>query len=179
MEVIMENKIQFVILGLLLDNPMNGYQIKKTLDLSTSNFQKISFGNIYPTLKKLEKHNYIESIEDVSNNKKQFIYKINELGYKHFINWLLTPLDELQFGHNHLLHLFFFKHLNQDEKKTKAKYFIDFYNMEIQKLIKLKDQVCHLADSYQLDTLEYGLKIYHLNIEFYTKYLIEGDFNHE
>jgi hypothetical protein len=51
--------------------------------------------------------------------------------------------------------------------------------MEIQKLIKLKDQVCHLADSYQLDTLEYGLKIYHLNIEFYTKYLIEGDFNHE
>lgn len=174
----MKNKIQFVILGLLMDFPMNGYQIKKTLELSTANFQKISYGNIYPTLKKLEKEGYIESFHDIENNTPKIIYKINDSGFKYFKKWLLSPTEDLQFGHNHLMALFFYKHLTAEERKTKTKYLINFYHIEVQKLKRLKDEVCDLADSYQMATLEYGIKVYEFNINFYNTYLSKGEINH-
>jgi len=67
----MQNKIQYVMLGLLLDRPMNGYMIKQTMEISTANFIRPSYGNIYPTLKTLEKKGFIRSTIHGSSNKKQ------------------------------------------------------------------------------------------------------------
>jgi hypothetical protein len=99
------------------------------------------------------------------------MYKINKSGISYFKKWLLAPTEDLQFGHNHLLTLFFYKHLTEDERNTKTKYSIDFYHMEIQKLKQLRNEICNLADSYQMDTLKYDIRAYEFNINFYNAYL--------
>jgi DNA-binding PadR family transcriptional regulator len=67
----MQNKIQYVMLGLLLDRPMNGYMIKQTMEISTANFIRPSYGNIYPTLKTLEKKVLFDQPYMVHRIKKQ------------------------------------------------------------------------------------------------------------
>ncbi|MEE4195946.1 MAG: PadR family transcriptional regulator [Anaerolineae bacterium] len=167
----MESKIQFVILGLLLDRPMNGYQLKQTMEVSTSNFLKPSYGNIYPTLKTMAKKGYVLKEKDESTAKVSSLYSVTDKGFEHFRKWLLEPIDDLLFGHNHLLQLFFFRHLTEEERAKKIDQLIRLYQMEIEKLKALKEQIADVADSFQLSTLEYGLKIYAMNIEFYQLFV--------
>jgi DNA-binding PadR family transcriptional regulator len=146
---------------------MNGYQLKQTMEVSTSNFLKPSYGNIYPTLKAMTKKGFVIQEKDESTAKISSFYSVTNMGFEHFRKWLLEPIDDLMFGHNHLLQLFFFRHLTDEERANKINQLIRSYQIEIDKLKALKEQVAGVADSYQLSTLDYGLKIYAMNIEFY------------
>ncbi|MYF92724.1 MAG: PadR family transcriptional regulator, partial [Gemmatimonadetes bacterium] len=47
------NKSKYAIMGMLSIRPMSGYDMKKLIAQSISYFWNESFGQIYPTLKKL------------------------------------------------------------------------------------------------------------------------------
>lgn len=169
----MENKIQYVILGLLLDRKMNGYTLKQTMEISTSNFIKPSYGNIYPTLKKLKKRGDIDDFVDDSTHKKTIIYHVTDQGYARFKRWLLNPVEDPTFGHNHLLHLFFYRHLSRQEQTRKTNALISFYRSEIKKLSDLRNTVEGLADAYQKATIDYGIQCYELIISFYQNKILD------
>jgi DNA-binding PadR family transcriptional regulator len=156
-------------LGLLLDRPMNGYMIKQTMEISTANFIRPSYGNIYPTLKTLEKKGFIRSTIHGSSNKKTTFYQVTEEGHKLFKTWLLSPVEDPQFGHNHLLHLFFYRHLTKGERTNKTNALITFYQNEINKLITLKKSLKDLADPFQMTTIDYGIMCYQSTIAFYQE----------
>ena len=48
-----ENKSKYALLGILSMCPGSGYDIKKLMEQSTSNFWSESYGQIYPILKQL------------------------------------------------------------------------------------------------------------------------------
>ena len=56
-----------IVLGFLSEKSMTGYEIKKQMENSTSFFYNTSFGNIYPTLKKLEASGHATCAEEVVN----------------------------------------------------------------------------------------------------------------
>lgn len=55
--------LEFAVLGLLQDNPMHGYELRKRLNNVLGTFRAISYGSLYPCLKDLVARGLIE--EDV------------------------------------------------------------------------------------------------------------------
>ena len=54
-------------LGLLADQPRHGYELKKRLSETLGPLWGISFGSLYPALKRLERSGAIEEVEDPAN----------------------------------------------------------------------------------------------------------------
>ena len=93
------------LLGMLTLEPMSGYDLKQLIEQSIGNFWRESFGQIYPTLKRLEEQGLIKSAEE--GKAGRVVYAITEAGRAHLRAWLddaprpRVPRNEL------LLKLFF------------------------------------------------------------------------
>lgn len=71
--------LDMAILGLLRDGPMHGYELKHRLvDLG---FWRISFGSVYPALRRLENGGLVEASSDTGRRKE---YQITADGKEHF-----------------------------------------------------------------------------------------------
>ncbi|MFX0061701.1 MAG: PadR family transcriptional regulator [Candidatus Hermodarchaeota archaeon] len=104
-----ENKTKYIILGLLSHEPLTGYDIRQIAERAISNFwTEISYGQIYPTLKKLEKEGLVsKSIEVKENSPLRKVYSITSEGHKELRTWLETPADREVFKLDILLKLYF------------------------------------------------------------------------
>ena len=51
--------VQSVLLGFLMRQSMTGYDLKKAFSMSFSFFSGLSYGSIYPALKKMERQGLI------------------------------------------------------------------------------------------------------------------------
>ncbi len=95
------NATRYVILGLLSEEPMTGYDIKKMVDLRFRYFWNESYGQIYPELKKLTEEGLAEPVEpekgqSESGRPKKF-YGITDSGKESFSEWMnITPEYEKQ-----------------------------------------------------------------------------------
>jgi DNA-binding PadR family transcriptional regulator len=69
-------KTRFVILGLLNEEPLSGYDIKKIIDIRMSFFWQESYGQIYPELAKLRKEGLIEQISVAADEERKHDYDI-------------------------------------------------------------------------------------------------------
>ncbi|ACR79738.1 helix-turn-helix transcriptional regulator [Kosmotoga olearia] len=95
--------LDYVILGFLRIMPMTGYQLKKNIDVSTSNFWTASFGGLYPALARLEKKNWVKIKE--SEGKK--IYSITEQGRNTLDSWIKQPYKKQIWKDEFMLKMFF------------------------------------------------------------------------
>lgn len=106
------NKTQYAILGVLAIQPMSGYEIKKSLDASVSNFWNENFGHIYPVLLSLKKRKLVIAPPLPDQPRKKQVYQITDAGRRHLHLWLQSdpvpspPRNEL------LLQLFFARGLD-------------------------------------------------------------------
>lgn len=68
---------------------MHGYELKKRLSFMLGHFWTVSFGSLYPALKRLEKANDIEkaySVKEKTRNRN--VYRITGVGEKEFMRLL-------------------------------------------------------------------------------------------
>lgn len=68
--------LKFVILRLLAERPMHGYEVMRALEEESGGWYKASPGSVYPTLQMLEDEGYLRSEQD--NGKK--VYHITDEG---------------------------------------------------------------------------------------------------
>lgn len=86
---------RLLVLGILDSQPMSGYDIKLTLEMTDAQrWGGVLIGSIYHALKKLEQENYIKisSIEKTGHRQKA-IYAITELGRKHLQDLIIEGLQ--------------------------------------------------------------------------------------
>ena len=84
-------KTRCVILGLLKEENLSGYEIKKIIDKRMSFFWQESFGQIYPELNKMTEEGLVEISNTGSegNTKREKIrYKITPKGEEEFKKWM-------------------------------------------------------------------------------------------
>jgi DNA-binding PadR family transcriptional regulator len=83
-------KTKYVVLGMLARMPQTGYTIKKWIEHEYSHFWQESFGQIYPTLKKLVAEGLAVSSNDTEtgNGRGQIVYRITDAGRKALSDWL-------------------------------------------------------------------------------------------
>ncbi len=103
-----ENKSRYAVLGMLSLGPMSGYDIKKVIEESISNFWQESYGQIYPMLKQLREEGLTTShIEKQEGRPDRYVYALTDKGWDELRRWLIEPV-EYQIGRNELLLKLFF-----------------------------------------------------------------------
>src|SRR5215212_4075496 len=71
--------LKYVILRMLRDKPMHGYEVMRALEDESGGWYKASPGSVYPTLQMLEDQGFVTALEQ--DGKK--VYTINDEGRKH------------------------------------------------------------------------------------------------
>lgn len=83
----------YVILGLLSEEPMTGYQIKRIVDIRFRFFWNESYGQLYPSLKSLCADGYIKELEtDSAQSRAAIKYKLTPQGFTALQQWLGQPV---------------------------------------------------------------------------------------
>jgi len=89
-----ESIAEYGILGILSKEPMTGYDINKRVKTRMDSFWDISYGQIYPTLRMLEKEGHITKKVEINENRpNRKVYSITEKGIKKLKKWLLKPAE--------------------------------------------------------------------------------------
>lgn len=98
----------YVILGLLSERPGSGYDLKQTADQSTRHFWAISFGQIYPELKRLTEAGLVEVEKSPTGSRLRNVYQITEAGREALVIWVAdTATEPFEVRDEMLLKLFF------------------------------------------------------------------------
>jgi len=87
---------RLVILGLLRDQPLHGYEIKQIIEEHMGDWTSIAFGSIYFALGKLSEEGMIEMVatEKEGNRPSRSIYQISEAGRAEFLRLLREVWNE-------------------------------------------------------------------------------------
>ena len=94
-------------MGMLLDGPSTGYEIKSLMARSTVYFWKESDSTIYPMLKVLADEGKVLSEVAYVGKKKKEVFSITESGRAEFKAWLGSPTGSEIPRNEFLLKLFF------------------------------------------------------------------------
>lgn len=110
---------KYLILGLLAQNPMTGYDIRKHVKDVLSAATNASYGTLYPTLHKLlsEEAVHVTEVEQASRPSKK-IYQITSKGRSVLQNWLKEPPADDKVRREFLLKFYFASDLAEQEVKS-------------------------------------------------------------
>lgn len=87
--------IELLILLVLLENKCSIYRIRQKIEDSFSLFLKVSFGSIYPALKKLEKNKYVTVKTELSSGgQRKSLYTITEAGKEYFKQLMTADMPD-------------------------------------------------------------------------------------
>lgn len=109
---------RLVILGLLRDRPLYGYEIKHIIEEHMGDWTDIAFGSIYYALGKLEEKHFIEqvAVEQEGNRPSRSVYQITAAGEEEFLRLLRAVWTNVERRHFDLdLGLFFMNALPHSE----------------------------------------------------------------
>ncbi|MEX2245500.1 MAG: PadR family transcriptional regulator [Dehalococcoidia bacterium] len=84
--------LKHALLGLLTYRPMTGYELKQFFDSTVQHIWNAELSQIYPTLKALEEHAWVErhvQVQEHRPNRK--VYEITDGGREEFARWVRTP----------------------------------------------------------------------------------------
>jgi PadR family transcriptional regulator AphA len=96
----------YVILGMLSWRPMSGYDIKSLADRSTRFFWAISYGQIYPELRRLNNAGLVQA-DEAEGGRRRTAYRLTPKGRKALRGWLAEPPETFESRDEGLLKLFF------------------------------------------------------------------------
>ena len=174
MEVSKINYPDYIILGCLTLGEMSGYQLKRLIGKSAAFFTPVSYGSIYPSLKKLEMNHLVVSQETVKNGRLIKTYSITEEGRNVLIAWLKTALKPDIFRSDILIRLFFDKDLlSKEDLESFISDYIQMQQAAHDEFSKMHDDINEKIDAYQRYTLKFAIDHRRFLMEWYQKLLQE------
>ena len=109
--------LELAILGLLKEGSMHGYQLKKRLSETLGSFWQVSYGSLYPALKRLQRQGAVEMtfpMEDVGRRKN--VYRITPAGEELFRELLERAGQEASEDNGFSVRLAFFQYLKPETR---------------------------------------------------------------
>ncbi len=109
--------LELAILGLLKERAMHGYQLKKRLSDTLGSFWQVSYGSLYPALRRLQREAAVEMIfprEQVGRRKN--VYRITEKGEALFAELLERAGQEATEDSGFSVRFAFFKYLKPETR---------------------------------------------------------------
>lgn len=153
--------VRSTLLGFLMYGNMTGYDLKKIFSLSFSFFSGLSYGSIYPALKKMEQEGLISlqvEVQDGTPNRK--VYSITDAGRTAFIHALKTSNPAERPKSPFLTRLFFFSNLSPEERLVSAAQHLESVKQVQKELGAIGPQIETDADPYQKLCYQFGVRYY-------------------
>jgi len=153
--------LDYIALGMVLGEPLTGYDIKKEIESGVGNFYTASYGSLYPALKKLTSKGYLAMTEKPHGNRLKKYYQATESGKAEFLKWLSSPFDPNSGSDSLLARIYFFGELPKDIRNKQLQEYELHYQQVLQKLEKIEEQFANTTDDdeyFELSTLYLGLQ---------------------
>lgn len=85
--------VKHILLGVLSWEPTSGYGIKSEVEFKGRElgWGRVSFGSIYPQLKKLQEEGLIQAVDSEKEGRKTKIYDLTAKGWNELSDWLEKP----------------------------------------------------------------------------------------
>jgi DNA-binding PadR family transcriptional regulator len=109
--------LELAILGLLKERAMHGYQLKKRLADTLGSFWQVSYGSLYPALKRLQREGAVEMIfprEQVGRRKN--VYRVTTAGEELFAELLEQAGRDSTEDSGFQVRLAFFRYLKPETR---------------------------------------------------------------
>jgi DNA-binding PadR family transcriptional regulator len=153
--------VKSILLGFLMYGSMTGYDLKKFFTISFSFFSGLSYGSIYPALKKMEEEGLItmrmEPQEGAPNKK---IYTATDAGREAFLDALRGSFEFERSKSPFLMRLFFFAHLTAAERKAVTTSYLESVK-QVQKDLEIAGpEIETHADEFQKLCFLFGLRFF-------------------
>ena len=105
--------LEFAILGLLLESPLHGYELRKRLTGVLGPFHAISYGSLYPALKDLQARGLIaesapKPMPTVTTKRARIVYEATPAGAERFAALVANPGPDAWEDEKFAAHLAFF-----------------------------------------------------------------------
>jgi Predicted transcriptional regulators len=181
---VMKKKTRYVILGLLRDEAMTGYELKNIIDLRMSFFWQESFGQIYPELNAMVQDGLLENKDSPkSDNRGKIKYFITEKGRQIFNDWMSEEYEKDTVRCEALLKFF----LADDNNKMDVIRHLEKYNLKSRETLELfqsyQDALSEIKDvhnhKYMLRMLDLGIRQQELICDWCQSYLLDLKHNNE
>ena len=115
----------YAVLGMLTLRPMSGYGIRATIGESIAYFWTESYGQIYPTLKRLTKDKLVTRRSEKVGGRERHLYAITAAGRDALADWLREPTQPRAPRNELLFKLFFARHASPEEASDQVTRFCD------------------------------------------------------
>jgi DNA-binding PadR family transcriptional regulator len=168
---------RLVILGLLQQRPLYGYEIKQIIEERMGDWTSIAFGSIYFALDKLTEEGFIEriAIEQAGHRPSRSVYQIAEAGRAEFLVLLRQVWREVerqQFAVD--IALFFVEALPLEEVKGYLRARSSYLEAAVQGLVAHRTEQLQIPDIPRLAMAIFDHSLAHLRAELaWTKDLLE------
>lgn len=158
----MSNKTRYVLLGLLQEQPLTGYEMKQLIDIRFRFFWNESFGQIYPELKHMEEDDLV-SVSQTGGLRKQKRYAITETGRRELKLWLASPNEKESIRIELLLKVYFSKYGSAEILASQIKQFQESHKIDYSILKAFEEELHSIPDpegNHQdiLRVIEFGVK---------------------
>jgi len=180
----MESKTHIVILGLLTERPLSGYDIKKLIDLRFRFFWNESYGQIYPQLKKLQTEGWIAPLEKQTQGRSTTRYMITESGRTALQAWLAQTPEKESVRIELLLKMYFGDSSQPGILTQHIKGFQENHQRDLAMLNLFKQELQSIPDpdhNHQniLSVIEFGIKTNQAYLAWCAESLTQLEVTHE
>jgi len=137
MKTIKPTLLDYAILGLIQDQPLSGYGIRKMFQETALGNYSSSPGTIYPALKRLQKFELVK--KNSQSNTTKVGFQITTNGISTLQKWFLKPLEKMDVEKrtDELLLRFAFME-NLTDKKQKIHFLTSFRDLLIEHIKELQ-----------------------------------------
>jgi DNA-binding PadR family transcriptional regulator len=153
---------QFVILGLLKERPMHGYEIKQRFEHISGLFWRVSYGSLYPALRKLSTEGFIIQQPAQEDRAGRKVFHLTESGEDALLDWLRAAGSNDEMNRNSrnefMLRLTFFTYLPKVEANALVEKRWESVRIKLAELLEKADKIRRKnekGDYYKLAMLEY------------------------
>ena len=152
---------EYAVLGMLTLRPMSGYDIRATIGESIAYFWTESYGQIYPTLKRLTKEKLVTRRAEKVGGRERHVYAVTAAGRDALADWLREPAQPRAPRNELLFKLFFARHASPEEAVAQVKRFREAKRRERAGYEQVETELHqqhgkHPDLAYWLITLRYG-----------------------
>ena len=154
----------YVILGLLAERPLSGYQMKKIIDIRFQFFWSESFGQIFPALKSLASEGLVEEYpQEASGGHAAKTYQITPAGKEALVEWISQPVEKESLRLEILLKTYFSGYAAPDVMLAHLATFEQSHAQQLHILGLFQEELLRIPDEEEnhgdiLRVIDFGLK---------------------
>jgi len=152
--------LELAVLGLLKERSMHGYQLKKSLSETLGPFWQVSYGALYPALKRLKAQGAVEEVFPKTKvGRRRNVYRLTDKGERTFAE-LLESVGERELAtddNGFRVRLAFFRYLKPETRigvleRRRAALYVRLGELK-QRLSSYRERV----DDYTLSLMRHGM----------------------